>query len=108
METKSISEYGYIYCSKFKPIKLSSKFIHTEVQKSSLTNCIVFWKNSKEAKQIFDYDGYTLKAQKLCGGCSGPKNITIEIYQKLYNYRKIIGMRVRKIYCIGECWKTSS
>jgi 5-methylcytosine-specific restriction enzyme subunit McrC len=92
METKSISEYGYIYCSKFKPIKLSSKFIHTEVTEEQFDELYSFWKSSKEAKRIFDYDGYTLKAQNYVGVVQ-TQNITIEILPKIYNTKNLDEVR---------------
>jgi len=82
MENKVISEYGYIYY--IKPEKLNNKYIHTNVSEKEFNELYRYWINDKEAKKIFEFDGYSLKATNYVGVVQ-TENLSIEILPKIYS-----------------------
>ncbi|MEA2018005.1 MAG: hypothetical protein U9N59_06120, partial [Campylobacterota bacterium] len=84
METKTISEYGYIYKGTTKPNNLSIKFVHVEVKKAQFDELYDYWKEDDSAKKVLEFDGYNLKATSYVGIIQ-TSNLSIEILPKIYD-----------------------
>jgi len=84
METKTISEYGYIYKITTKPNNLSIKFVHAEVEETQFDELYEYWKEDYSAKKVLEFDGYNLKATSYVGIIQ-TRNLSIEILPKIYN-----------------------
>ena len=84
METKSISEYGYIYKQGKRPTTLSSKFIHEEVTEDNWNELYQYWQDNDDVKKVLEFDGHHLKAQNYVGIIQ-TQNLSIEILPKIYD-----------------------
>ena len=85
MKNLTISEYGYIYHKE--PKNLNSKFSHEKVSEKEWKELYQYWQENDDAKKVFEFDGYHLKALNYVGVIQ-TKSLSVEILPKIYDDKK--------------------
>jgi len=87
MTNISISEYGYIYYQT--PKNLNKKFVHKEITKSHFEELYLHWRENKDIRKLFSYEGGKyFQAQNYVGIIQTP-NLSVEILPKVFDSEKI-------------------